>query len=81
MQAPTQIQKPANWQDFETLCMKLWGRIWDCADTIKKNGRAGQKQYGVDIYIIGSHVLINHLIFIGIIRKLFMVVPIFSILL
>lgn len=49
MQAQTQIQKPANWQDFETLCMKLWGRIWDCADTIKKNGRAGQKQYGVDI--------------------------------
>lgn len=49
MQAPTQIQKPANWQDFETLCMKLWGRIWDCADTIKKNGRNGQKQYGVDI--------------------------------
>lgn len=49
MQVPTQIHKPANWQDFETLCMKLWGRIWDCADTIKKNGRAGQKQYGVDI--------------------------------
>lgn len=36
MQVPTQIHKPANWQDFETLCMKLWGRIWDCADTIKK---------------------------------------------
>lgn len=49
MQAQTQIHKPSNWQDFETLCMKLWGRIWDCADTIKKNGRAGQKQHGVDI--------------------------------
>lgn len=49
MIAATQIQKPANWQDFETLCMKLWGRIWDCTDTIKRNGRSGQKQYGVDI--------------------------------
>ena len=50
MQAPTQIQKPANWQDFETLCMKLWGRIWDCTDIITKNGRVGQKQHGVDIW-------------------------------
>lgn len=50
MQAPTQMRKPSNWQDFETLCMKLWGRIWDCADIIKKNGRVGQKQYGVDIW-------------------------------
>lgn len=50
MIAPTQIKKPENWQDFEKLCKKLWGEIWDCADTIKRNGRNGQKQNGVDIY-------------------------------
>ena len=44
------IKKPENWQDFEMLCKKLWGEIWDCSDTIKKNGRSGQKQHGVDVY-------------------------------
>lgn len=51
MQAPTQIQKPANWQDFETLCKDLWSRIWDCKE-IKKNGHLGQDQHGVDIFIL-----------------------------
>ncbi|MGL4518725.1 MAG: hypothetical protein ACRCUJ_03205 [Phocaeicola sp.] len=50
MKAPTEIQPPVNWQDFETLCMKLWGEIWNCSDTIKKNGRSGQIQCGVDVY-------------------------------
>lgn len=50
MKSPTQIQPPANWQDFETLCKKLWGEIWCCTDTIKKNGRSGQNQCGVDVY-------------------------------
>lgn len=50
MIAPTQIRKPENWQDFEKLCKKLWGEIWDCPDTIKRNGRSGQKQCGVDVY-------------------------------
>ena len=50
MKSPTQIQPPANWQDFETLCKKLWGEIWGCTDTIKKNGRSGQNQCGVDVY-------------------------------
>lgn len=45
-----QIRKPQNWQDFETLCKKLWGEVWDCKETIKKNGRLGQSQYGVDVY-------------------------------
>jgi hypothetical protein len=44
-----QILKPENWQDFEELCKVLWGEIWDCPE-IKKNGRAGQNQHGVDIY-------------------------------
>ena len=50
MMAPTQIRKPENWQDFEKLCKKLWGEIWNCPDTIKRNGRLGQIQNGVDVY-------------------------------
>ena len=44
------IQKPANWQDFETLCKKLWGEVWGIPLKIKKNGRSGQPQAGVDVY-------------------------------
>jgi len=43
------MSKPENWQDFESLCKKLWGEIWKCR-SIKKNGRSGQVQNGVDIY-------------------------------
>lgn len=49
MEAKKQLRKPENWQDFESLCKKLWGEIWQCAE-IKKNGRSGQNQMGVDIY-------------------------------
>jgi hypothetical protein len=44
------IRKPQNWQDFETLCKMLWGEMWGIQDKIKKNGRLGQLQSGVDIY-------------------------------
>ncbi len=43
------LRRPSNWQDFETICKKLWGEIWNYPE-IKKNGRLGQIQYGVDIY-------------------------------
>lgn len=43
------LRKPENWQDFESLCKKLWGEIWKCSE-IKKNGRYEQKQHGVDVY-------------------------------
>lgn len=56
MIAPTQIRKPENWQDFEKLCKKLWGEIWDCADTIQRNGRSGQNQNGVDVYGLPKNV-------------------------
>lgn len=49
MEAPKTLRRPGNWQDFETLCKKLWGEIWDYPE-IKKNGRVGQAQNGVDIY-------------------------------
>ena len=50
MIAPTQLKKPSNWQDFEKLCKLLWGEIWTCEDTIKRHGRQGQNQHGVDVF-------------------------------
>lgn len=44
------IRKPENWQDFESLCKKLWGELWNIPNEIKKNGRLGQPQAGVDVY-------------------------------
>lgn len=49
MIAPTQIKKPSNWQDFEKLCKLLWGEVWCCEDSIKRHGRQGQNQHGVDV--------------------------------
>jgi hypothetical protein len=49
MEAPQTLRRPANWQDFESLCKKLWGEIWECPE-IQKNGRLGQAQCGVDIF-------------------------------
>jgi hypothetical protein len=53
VKAPQQLRRPENWQDFESLCKKLWGEIWNCPE-IRKNGRQGQSQNGVDIYGIPS---------------------------
>lgn len=50
MEGKLQLRKPENWQDFERLCKALWGEIWECSDTIKRNGRQGQAQKGVDVY-------------------------------
>jgi hypothetical protein len=44
------LGKPENWQDFESLCKKLWGEIWEIPNKVKKNGRLGQEQAGVDVY-------------------------------
>lgn len=49
MKAQLTLRRPANWQDFESLCKKLWGEIWSCPE-IQKNGRLGQDQSGVDIF-------------------------------
>ena len=53
MEAPKNLRRPSNWQDFESLCKKLWGEIWKCPE-IQKNGRLGQKQLGVDVFGIPS---------------------------
>lgn len=50
MEGKLQLRKPENWQDFERLCKVFWGEIWECPDTIKRNGRQGQAQKGVDVY-------------------------------
>ena len=44
------ITKPTNWKDFESLCKKLWGELWEIPYKIKKNGRIGQEEAGIDIY-------------------------------
>jgi hypothetical protein len=49
MKARQTLRRPANWQDFESLCKKLWGEIWNCS-SIRKNGRNGDIQHGVDVY-------------------------------
>jgi hypothetical protein len=49
MEAPLTLRRPSNWQDFESLCKKLWGEIWNCPE-IQKNGRLGQEQSGVDVF-------------------------------
>lgn len=56
MNAPKSLRRPTNWQDFESLCKKLWGEIWSCPE-IKKNGRSGQNQNGVDVYGIPKGAL------------------------
>lgn len=50
MIAPTNIHPPKNWQDFETLCLRLWGEIWNIPDEIEYNSDNAQGQHGVDIY-------------------------------
>lgn len=51
------IRKPIYWQDFEDLCKVLWGEIWGVQDKIKKNGRSGNSQNGVDIYAVPKNKL------------------------
>lgn len=46
------LRKPTYWSDFEDLCKKLFGEIWQSPYSIKKNGRQGDEQFGVDIYAI-----------------------------
>lgn len=50
MEAQKTLRRPANWQDFEQLCKKLWGEIWECPNEIQKNGRLGQEQFGIDVF-------------------------------
>jgi len=50
MISPTNIHPPKNWQDFETLCLKLWGEIWEIPHEIEFNSDNAQGQQGVDIY-------------------------------
>lgn len=45
-----QLPPPANWQDFEKLSRDLWAAIWG-DENAQLNGRGGQKQHGVDVYV------------------------------
>lgn len=50
MKSPLNIHPPKNWQDFEMLCLKLWGEIWKVPHEIEFNSDNSQGQNGVDIY-------------------------------
>lgn len=51
MEISKQLRKPQNWQDFDSLCKILWTHIWELSlGDVKKNGRMGQAQHGVDVY-------------------------------
>ncbi|UOE48698.1 hypothetical protein MTO98_30320 [Mucilaginibacter sp. SMC90] len=50
MIAPNNIYPPKNWQDFEMLCLKLWGELWNIPNEIDFNSDNAQGQQGVDIY-------------------------------
>jgi hypothetical protein len=44
-----QIAPPKSWEKFEELTRALFAKVW--GDPLaQKNGRAGQKQHGVDVY-------------------------------
>ncbi|MCA1931654.1 hypothetical protein [Rheinheimera sp.] len=45
----SQIPKPKSWDEFETIVRDAMSQRWK-SSTLAKNGRAGQKQNGVDIY-------------------------------
>ncbi len=44
-----QVAPPMSWAKFEDLCRSLFANIWE-DQLAQKNGRAGQSQYGVDVY-------------------------------
>lgn len=46
----TRLPPPANWQDFEGLCLDLLGEIYG-TDLVQRYGRPGQGQSGIDIII------------------------------
>ncbi len=50
MKAPEQLRRPEHWQNFEELCLKLWGAIWNKPEEIELNSSNSQGQDGVDIY-------------------------------
>lgn len=44
-----QIPAFSDWEPFERFCRDLWSRIWNNPE-LQRNGRAGQRQAGVDVY-------------------------------
>lgn len=45
----TDLPIPKSWDEFEDICSDILKRMWRDPYTIR-NGRSGQKQFGVDIY-------------------------------
>ena len=47
---PVEINKPIHPADFEDMCCNIYGHVFDDR-TPKMNGRPGQQQHGVDIFV------------------------------
>ena len=56
------IPAPNNWQDFESICLDLFRREWNDPN-LRRHGRTGQKQFGVDIY--GKRLVNENFIWVG----------------
>ncbi|GAA0830729.1 GreA/GreB family elongation factor [Cupriavidus pauculus] len=48
-----EISKPANADSFENMCTDVYGVVFE-DPTPKRNGRSGQKQGGVDIFVMSN---------------------------
>ena len=45
----TDLPRPKSWDEFEDIVWDLYSRQWPQSHVVR-NGRAGQRQHGVDIY-------------------------------
>lgn len=50
MKTSEHLPKQKNWNDFEELCLRLWGAIWNKEEQIETNSSNDQGQDGVDIF-------------------------------
>jgi hypothetical protein len=51
----TDLPRPKSWDEFEDICADVLKRIWS-DPYIVRNGRSGQRQYGVDCYGFPKHL-------------------------
>lgn len=51
----TNLPRPKSWDEFEDICADVLRRVWE-DPYIVRNGRSGQRQYGVDCYGLPKHL-------------------------
>ena len=53
--ATTDLPIPKSWDEFEDICSDILKRLWNDPYVVR-NGRSGQKQFGVDCYGLPTHL-------------------------